>query len=102
MRICLLLCLVWGAAGLATEPDGASDPSRSADEATDVTVVVTGTREEQRMIEMPRAVESTDRETIEKRGTMDAAEALAALPGVSIQELNPGGGGAGSPRSHGT
>ncbi|MAO84943.1 MAG: hypothetical protein CMH50_13865 [Myxococcales bacterium] len=91
MRICLLLCLVWGVAGVAKEPDGGSDPSRSADEATDVTVVVTGTREEQRMIEMPRAVESTDRETIEKRGTMDAAEALAALPGVSIQELNPGG-----------
>ena len=66
MRICLLLCLVWGSR-FGDRARRSLDPSRSADEATDVTVVVTGTREEQRMIEMPRAVESTDRETIEKR-----------------------------------
>ncbi|MBM65834.1 MAG: hypothetical protein CMH55_06345 [Myxococcales bacterium] len=89
MRIWLLLGLCVSTASFAgAEPA----PDEVADgEASDVTVVVTGTREEQRMIEMPRAVETTDRETIEKRGTMDAAEALATLPGVSIQELNPGG-----------
>lgn len=78
------------AAPVAAEGEDGEAKQADADMA-EATVVVTGTREKQRIIEMPRAVETTDRRTIEQQGTMDVAEALAALPGVSIQELSPGG-----------
>ena len=87
-RYCLFL--LWGLALFATEKDGSTPETQTNAETHQETLVVTATKQERELRELPVSATVVDAQTILEKGATAAGEELLGVPGVFFRRQEEG------------